>query len=222
MQEPIEQWLEELLKLDDEEHKMTDKQLKIVQAASEVFAQKGFAASSTSEIAQRAGVAEGTIFRHYKTKKDLLLSIVVPVMAKLVAPFVLRDFYKVLDTSFDSFDLLLRAIIENRIEFLERHMQVLKIFIQEIPFHPDLQEQFQKLILSKVLDKMRQNVTRFQQQGSLVDWSPLTIIRLAVSSILGYVLTRTFYGKHAGSNWNDEQEREATITFIMKGLAPQA
>ncbi|MGM0879492.1 MAG: TetR/AcrR family transcriptional regulator [Bacillota bacterium] len=220
MEEPIEHWLQELLKLDDEEKKMTDKQLKIVQAASEVFAQKGYAASSTSEIAQRAGVAEGTIFRHYKTKKDLLLSIVAPVMAKLVAPFVLRDFYKVLDSSFDSFDQLLRAVIENRIEFLERHMQVFKIFIQEIPFHPDLQEQFQKLILSKVLEKFSVNIIKFQQQGAIVDWSPITVIRLTASSLMGYVLSRTFLGGREGSHWDDEKEREATITFIMKGLAP--
>jgi AcrR family transcriptional regulator len=219
-QEPIEQWLQELLKLDDEEQKMTDKQLKIIQAASEVFAQKGYAASSTSEIAQRAGVAEGTIFRHYKTKKDLLLSIIAPVMAKLVAPFVLRDFYKVLDSSFDSFDQLLRAIIENRIEFLERHMQVFKIFIQEIPFHPDLQEQFQKLILSKLQEKFSVNIRKFQQQGAIVDWSPITVIRLTASTLIGYVLSRTFFGQREDSNWDDEKERETTITYIMKGLAP--
>jgi AcrR family transcriptional regulator len=220
MQEPVEQWLQELLKLDDEEVKMTDKQIKIVQAASEIFAQKGFAASSTSEIAQRAGVAEGTIFRHYKTKKDLLFSIVAPVMAKLVAPFVLREFYKVLDSSYDSLDQLLRAIIENRIEFVERHMQVIKIFVQEIPFHPDLQEQFHKLVLTKVFEKFSINIQKFQQQGAIVDWSPLTVIRLAASSLMGYVLFRTFASARKDSGWDDEKEREATITFILKGLAP--
>lgn len=220
MQEPVDQWLEELLKLDNDETKMTEKQIKIVQAASEIFAEKGFAASSTSEIAQRAGVAEGTIFRHYKTKKELLLSIVAPVMAKLVAPFVLRDFYKVLDGSFDSYDALLRAIIENRIAFLEKHMQVFKIFIQEIPFHPDLQEQFQKLILSKVLDKLSINVRKFQQQGSIIDWSPATVIRLTASALIGYVLCRSFTIHASDTTWQDDTEREATITFILKGLTP--
>ncbi|MDQ0059511.1 TetR/AcrR family transcriptional regulator [Paenibacillus harenae] len=219
-QEPVEKWLQELLKLDEAEHSMTEKQLKIVQAAADIFAQKGFAASSTSEIAQRAGVAEGTIFRHYKTKKDLLLSIVTPVMAKLIAPFVLRDFNKVLDSKYDSYDQLLRAIIVNRIEFLEKHMQIFKIFIQEIPFHPDLQEQFQKLILSKVLEKLTVSVEKFQRDGSLIGWSPLTIIRLSVSSLIGYVLARTLFGAKDSVNWDDEAEREATITFILKGLAP--
>jgi len=220
MSEPVDQWLQKLLQLDNEEEKMTEKQLKIVQAASEIFAEKGFAASSTSEIAQRAGVAEGTIFRHYKTKKDLLFSIVAPVMAKLIAPFVLRDFYKVLESRFDTFDLMLRAIIENRITFVERHVQVLKIFVQEIPFHPDLLDQFQKLILTKVVQKFSIGITQFQQQGVIVNWSPLTVIRLVASSLIGYVLSRTFIGKTDSIHWDDDLEKEATITFIMKGLAP--
>lgn len=219
MNEPIDQWLEELIKLDNEAP-MTGKQLKIIQAASEIFAQKGYAGSSTSEIAQRAGVAEGTIFRHYKTKKELLLSIVAPVMTRLVAPFVLRDFNKVLDNSYDSLDQLLRAIIENRIVFLEKHMQILKIFVQEIPFHPDLQEQFQKLIFSKVMDKLSSSLAEFRQQGIIVDWSPYTTMRLATSALIGYVLTRTWIIGRENIPWEDELEREATITFIMKGLAP--
>jgi AcrR family transcriptional regulator len=219
MSEPIDEWLEELGKLGDEKT-MTEKQLRIVRAASEIFAEKGYAASSTNEIAQRAGVAEGTIFRHYKTKKDLLVSIVAPVMAKLVAPFVMREFYKVLDSKYDSYDQMLRAILENRLAFLEKHMHVLKIFIQEIPFHPELQEQFEKLVLAKVFEKITPNIRRFQEDGTLVDWSPYTIIRLTVSSLIGYAAIRTLYGKRDGSSWNDEQEREATIAFIMKGLAP--
>jgi AcrR family transcriptional regulator len=100
MSENIELWIAEMLRLNNDEDKMTDKQIKIINAAVETFSEKGFAASSTSEIAQKAGVAEGTIFRHYKTKKDLLLSIVAPALAKLIAPFVLKDFNKVLNSAY--------------------------------------------------------------------------------------------------------------------------
>ena len=37
--------------------------------AVDMFGEKGYASTSTSEIAKRAGVAEGTIFRYYKTKR---------------------------------------------------------------------------------------------------------------------------------------------------------
>jgi AcrR family transcriptional regulator len=217
--QPIDEWLKELMQQDDPHRKMTDKQARIVAAAAEIFARKGFAAASTSEIAQQAGVAEGTIFRHYRTKKDLLLSIVAPVMSRLVAPFVMREFGPVLDSRYDSFDQFLRAMIENRIIFLKKHMSVLRIFVQEVPFHPDLQEQFQKVVMKQVLSRMTVIVDRFREDGMLIDLPSTTIIRLAVSTMIGYVIVRTMYGEQEGAQWDDEKERQATIDFIMRGLA---
>lgn len=51
---------------------MTEKQQKIVFVALELFATKGFDATSTSKIAKEAGVSEGLIFRHFKNKDGLL------------------------------------------------------------------------------------------------------------------------------------------------------
>lgn len=222
MTETMEQWMEELLKNEAASEKMTEKQAKILASAIEVFAEKGYAASSTSEIAQRAGVAEGTIFRHYKTKKELLLSIVAPAMTKLIAPFVLRGFGKVLDSNYESFDAVLRAMIENRIEFIEKHRSILKIMLQEIPFHPELQAHFQKDILAKILERLQKIVVRFQEQGQMVDLPSMTIVRLCVSTIMGYIAVRTVYGEREDAVWDDAKEREETIQFIMRGLGYSA
>lgn len=46
----------------------------ILTAAVEVFAEKGFAAARTREIAGAAGVAEGTIYLYFEGKDDLLLT----------------------------------------------------------------------------------------------------------------------------------------------------
>ncbi|WP_052488047.1 TetR/AcrR family transcriptional regulator [Gordoniibacillus kamchatkensis] len=98
MQDKREAWVEELLELFDGEDKVTEKQIRILQAAVETFSEKGYASASTSEIAKKAGVAEGTIFRHFKTKNDLLLSIVTPMISKIIAPLMMKDFLKVLHT----------------------------------------------------------------------------------------------------------------------------
>ena len=49
----------------------------IIQAAIEVFGKKSFRDSNISEIAQRARVAEGTIYQYFKNKEDLFFSIPV-------------------------------------------------------------------------------------------------------------------------------------------------
>jgi len=48
---------------------------KILKAAVELFSRSGYNGTSTSEIAQRAGVAQGTIFHHFASKENLLAAI---------------------------------------------------------------------------------------------------------------------------------------------------
>lgn len=43
----------------------------ICKAALELFAEKGIEATTTREIAERAGAAEGTLYRHFEGKDDL-------------------------------------------------------------------------------------------------------------------------------------------------------
>ncbi len=56
----------------------------IIEAATELFAEKGFNETSTAEIAARSGVAHGTLFYHYKTKEGILLKVYEAVMNSYV------------------------------------------------------------------------------------------------------------------------------------------
>lgn len=47
----------------------------LLAAAADVFAEKGLDAS-VSDVAHRAGVAKGTVFRHFPSKQDLIAAIV--------------------------------------------------------------------------------------------------------------------------------------------------
>ena len=52
----------------------SDKYQRILDAAVEVIAEKGFFHSRVSEIADRAGVADGTIYLYFKNKDELLMA----------------------------------------------------------------------------------------------------------------------------------------------------
>ena len=47
----------------------------ILDAAQAVFCEKGFDATVVSEIADRLGVVEGTVFKYFPTKRELLLKV---------------------------------------------------------------------------------------------------------------------------------------------------
>ncbi|MDQ0973943.1 AcrR family transcriptional regulator [Neobacillus niacini] len=199
-----------------DEDKLTDKQKKIITAAIETFSEKGYAASSTSEIAKKAGVAEGTIFRHYKTKKDLLVSIVAPLMTKFIAPLVVKDFNKVLDREYETVEEFLRATIENRRDLLIRMLPVVKIMFQEIPFQPELRAQFFDLVVKNIFNSVKKVIKGYQEKGLLIDMPPESIARLTITNILGFLFSR--YILFPQLEWDDELEIERTIQFIMHGL----
>jgi AcrR family transcriptional regulator len=48
-----------------------EKRERLLDAASEVFAAKGFSGATTAEIATRAGVSEGILFHHFGSKREL-------------------------------------------------------------------------------------------------------------------------------------------------------
>lgn len=59
----------------------------ILAAALRMFAEKGFAATSTAALAREAGVAEGTIFRHFEGKEAIFSEILAALRAKITSDF---------------------------------------------------------------------------------------------------------------------------------------
>jgi len=55
--------------------KTADKHSKIIQAATKVFAKKGFFNARISDIAKEAKVADGTIYLYFNNKFDILISV---------------------------------------------------------------------------------------------------------------------------------------------------
>ncbi len=62
-----------------------DKRVRIIDAAVEVFAERGFRGARISDIAKSAGVADGTIYLYFRNKEDLLLTIFEEKMADVLA-----------------------------------------------------------------------------------------------------------------------------------------
>lgn len=66
---------------------MINKKEKILLSALELFANDGFNATSTSKIANHAGVSEGLIFRHFTNKNALLDAIMKSAEEKVLVLF---------------------------------------------------------------------------------------------------------------------------------------
>ena len=53
----------------------------LIEAALELFVEKGFAATRSEEVAIRAGVSKGTLYLYFPTKEDLLKAVITENLA---------------------------------------------------------------------------------------------------------------------------------------------
>lgn len=65
-----------------------DKRRRIIDAAVEVFAAKGFFGARVAEIAEAAGVADGTIYLYFRSKDEMLISLFEEKMGEINRRFV--------------------------------------------------------------------------------------------------------------------------------------
>jgi AcrR family transcriptional regulator len=198
---------------------MTEKQKQVLDAALQVFAERGFSATSTGEIAKRAGVAAGTVFRFYKTKKDLLIGVVTPLFRRFVAPQVVAEFGKILDEEYDDLDSFLRSVFVERLDWIRTHRMSLRVALQETPIHPELRTMWDEGVVDELKPRVLRVIERFQERGLIIAAPPEAVARTAASVLLGYAIQRFFVD--ADRDWDDAAEIDIMVTILHRGLSPQ-
>lgn len=63
----------------------------IVSASLELFAKRGYSATTTEEIATKAGISKGLIFTHFPTKQDILFAILDEQIKQIMPTFFNED-----------------------------------------------------------------------------------------------------------------------------------
>ncbi|WP_034993162.1 TetR/AcrR family transcriptional regulator [Liquorilactobacillus vini] len=198
---------------------LTTKQLMILSAAIELFAKKGYANTSTSEIAAYAGVSEGSIFRRFKNKRQLLKFILDPLV-KLILPDKLLQFSaETLNRNYLNLDSFVRTIIMNRIKFIKDNLIVLKIFLNEILYSSQLRQDVLNGLPKQFINGFNNQLNSLKSRQQIIDWPNREIFRFLFSTLFGYALDH--YVLFPQNLWNENEEIDRLITYIVNGLSPQ-
>lgn len=200
--------------------KMPDKEKKILEAAITVISEKGFNASTTSEIAQMAGVAEGTIFRYFKTKRDILQGILIHLVNIVGEPLILESFKKILFNS-DQKDLrsIIKALLKERFALMEGIYPMLRIIVTEAMYHEDIREVLYKKIISKALEIFKLFQEEMVAKGLMdKDIDPLAASRSIYGNLVGFFIYRKFFGPVIKLE-DFDKDLDRVVDIIMYGIA---
>lgn len=162
----------------------------VLLAGLELFAQQGFNGTSTAQIADKAGVSQATIFKYFKTKQDLLLSILQPIIENFF-PLYRDDFLDSL-SQFKTLQELIHFIVRNRYQFLKDNADAVLIFTTEMLTNDTVRELFTNIIkksLPIIYSKLIMKIKKFNLRTEL-DF-PI-VFRTIISQTLAYFFQRQF------------------------------
>ncbi|MBW4610472.1 MAG: TetR/AcrR family transcriptional regulator [Hassallia sp. WJT32-NPBG1] len=118
---------------------------RILSAALRLFASQGFDGTTTRDLAQAAGVAEGTLFRHFPNKKAILVEVAtngwVEILTDLLTELSEMGSYKAV-----------AQVMRRRMWNMHKNVDLMRVCFMEAQFHPDLRDRIQLEVIDKMSD----------------------------------------------------------------------
>lgn len=164
-------------------------QKRIIEAAIKVFSEKGFEGATTSEIAQEAGVAEGTIFRHFGTKKGILQGILLRAVDNFRKPEIVVSLAGMIGKKGGEKDPQFRMhLIKDQLNSIRRYLPMLKLLFYEAQFHPEVRETMFKKIARPVIDLLSEPIKQRQLSGDFRNLNTDLMALSLLASLWGYLV----------------------------------
>jgi AcrR family transcriptional regulator len=165
--------------------KSDDKYKRILQASIEVISEKGLHKASISEIAKKAGIAQGTFYLYFKSKHDL-----IPAIADYLLTLTLKSVQEEVKEG-ESFWDTLKVLIADTFKITEKHKDIIVLVYSGLAFNHSLDKW--ELVyepyyswLGNVMEKaVKQNEIR---STTNVKWTSKTIINLIENAAERYYI----------------------------------
>jgi AcrR family transcriptional regulator len=133
---------------------------RILTAARQLMAQKGFKGATTRKISELAGVNEVTIFRHFKNKERILVELLEELTSirPLLEESMERDLPSLKELLIQYARVYYQALVERK--------EVMMICMIEGDNHPEVVKLFSRLPLTAV-EVLENRLEQLHQQGIL-------------------------------------------------------
>ncbi len=122
-----------------------DTRSKILSTAQRLFAYRGYDGTTTKELAENAGIAEGTLFRHFTNKKAILVEVATQGWVELLTDLLTEL------SEMASYEAIAQVIYK-RMLHLGKNYEVMRVCFMEVQFHDDLREKIQQEVVAKMTD----------------------------------------------------------------------
>lgn len=169
------------------DEQLTPRQNEIVTAAAEVFGEKDYTAGSMRDIAERVGVSEPALYRHFPGKRELFATMVRVLGEKMrLEASGLISAVGPEDTRLQ----LNNAIRERRLMF-RRYARLVRVIVNTAATDPLIMEEFRRAVVLPLLDQVTAKAAELDMAFGVpnADATRADRVRAMLALVVGTVLT---------------------------------
>jgi AcrR family transcriptional regulator len=187
----------------------------VLDAALDLFIEKGFAATRVDDIARRAGLSKGTIYLYFPSKgaimEGLVRRAIVPITETAAAALgAFRGSPR--DALLLLFGVMLKSLANPRV------LAIPKLVVREVGTFPELAAMYRREVIDRALPLIAGVVRRGIEEGVFRPVDP----ELAVRSILGpiaiHLLMAEIFGVTPAGGLDLQRLIESHLDILYNGL----
>ncbi len=184
---------------------------KILVAALDLFADKGFDATGVQEIVARAGVTKGALYHHFASKEDILFDLYGEVLGEQLA-----DLDRILATDRDPMSKL-RAVVESLVVSTAASAKAAHVFTREVSHVDSGRHQLLKRDWRRYQDTFRALIREAQAEGTFASAASPEVVSWAVFGVVTSL--HTWFRPDGPKSARDIAQELADL--VLAGLAPK-
>lgn len=187
-----------------------DRREELLEAAAEIFRKKGYQETSTAEIAEHAGVVEGTIYRYFATKRELLVQVVERAYELVIADFEVQ--LRGITGTWNQ----LRYLVWRHLKTIQEDPALAKLVTYEIKADPGYRTMRTFQLNRAYTARTVEIIERAIHSGEFVADVPIPIIR---DMIYGCVDHHTWSYVRGEGHFDLDSTADYIVHLIYRGLA---
>lgn len=193
---------------------LTEKQKRVLQASLELFASQGFEATTSQQIAKRAGVSVGSVYHTFPTKQAILVAVLAPIFEGTMDTVANQFNDNTFGKGFESVEELVKVTIADRFYFADKNINVIRLMLGQMLVNSVFVEDLKKFFEQQAKQLFLPTIVRLQAEQKIKNLPIEKILQ-----ILFYPLA-TYIGKRVLgiNNMSLEEEIEFATEITIKTL----
>jgi len=153
------------------------RRMAIIQAANRAFALKGYSGTTIKDIATEAGIAPGTIYLYFESKRAILEGFLEHVIQLAMT--------RIDDLADMALEQALTALLIERFEMMRANAGMMRVLITEALFDEELAARVSKVITERVVQRV-EAFLRERTSGRLSDEDLRAVVTLMPGIIVSH------------------------------------